>query len=163
MKKRKRKNENTPKSLFHCVCRRYWRSKIVSTEAPARAAGSGFVFPWAGPKPLVGRHEGPAGLGPNRLGPARLTALSRACTSLILAFSGLSKRPPLGGKRWLTNWIHGGHAMMMYRIMTDCGHNFPRVEVLVLTLTLGSLDWTSRTVPITTFCTLFLTTLLRYI
>ena len=81
----------------------------------------------------------------------------------ILTFSGLSKRPPLGGKRWLTNWIHGGHAMMMYRIMTYCGHDFPHVEVLVLTLTLGSLDWTSRTVPITTFCTLFLTTLLRYI
>ena len=84
VKKRKRKNENTPKSLFHCVCRRYWRSKIVSTEAPARAAGSGFVFPWARPKPLVGRHEGPAELGPNRLGPAWLTALSRACTSLVL-------------------------------------------------------------------------------
>ena len=57
---------------------------FVSTEAPARAAGSGFVFSWAGPKPLVGHHEGPAELSPNRLGPARLTALSQACTSLTL-------------------------------------------------------------------------------
>ena len=93
VKKRKRKNENTPKSLFRCVCRRYWRSKIVSTEAPAQAAGSGFVFPWAGPKPLVGRHEGPAGLGPNRLGPARLTALSRACTSLFTSKSFIQQPP----------------------------------------------------------------------
>ena len=52
---------------------------FVSTEAPARAASSGFVFSWARPKPLAGRHEGPAGLGP-----AWLMALSRACTSLLV-------------------------------------------------------------------------------
>ena len=89
VKKRKRKNKNMPKSLFHCVCCRYWRSRIVSTKALARAAGSGFVFPWAGPKPLVGRHEGPAGLGPNRLGPAQLMALSQACTSLLQDGNGV--------------------------------------------------------------------------
>ena len=45
------------------------------TKAAAWAAGFGFRLLWAGPKPLLGRHQWP---GPNRLGLARLTALGWA-------------------------------------------------------------------------------------